>query len=185
MGEALHLLKRSQAVGESGIEALSGEGEGGVQELDNNIVGADATIKAWRFMQVTILLLASVMPFHCPSCTLACSLSASASGLEAPPCLQFCPEWVSLATCQLLSIVQSPSTCVKQNIVELGPGETKLQAAANGAGSDALEACLGTQAVLAVGCKQVNATKHRECFPDLVYHGWNPHAGPCFHSPLQ
>lgn len=55
LGEALHLLKRSQAVGESGIEALSGEGEGGVQELDNNIVGADATIKAWRFMQVGVL----------------------------------------------------------------------------------------------------------------------------------
>lgn len=54
LGEALHLLKRSQAVGESGIEALSGEGEGGVQELDNNIVGADATIKAWRFMQVSV-----------------------------------------------------------------------------------------------------------------------------------
>ena len=54
LGEALHLLKRSQAVGESGIEALNGEG--GVQELENNIVGADATIKAWRFMQVSVLL---------------------------------------------------------------------------------------------------------------------------------
>ena len=53
LGEALHLLKRSQAVGESGIEALNGEG--GVQELENNIVGADATIKAWRFMQVNNL----------------------------------------------------------------------------------------------------------------------------------
>ncbi|KAL0039084.1 hypothetical protein WJX77_007371 [Trebouxia sp. C0004] len=49
LSEALHLLQRSQAVGESGIEALNGEE--GVQELDNNIVGADATIKAWRFMQ--------------------------------------------------------------------------------------------------------------------------------------
>lgn len=54
MGEALHLLKRSQAVGESGIEALNGEG--GVQQLENNIVGADATIKAWRFMQVSMPL---------------------------------------------------------------------------------------------------------------------------------
>lgn len=53
LGEALHLLKRSQAVGESGIEALNGEG--GVQELEN-IIGADATIKAWRFMQVSVLL---------------------------------------------------------------------------------------------------------------------------------
>lgn len=53
LGEALHLLKRSQAVGESGIEALNGEG--GVQELENNIVGADATIKAWRFMQVSLV----------------------------------------------------------------------------------------------------------------------------------
>lgn len=52
LGEALHLLKRSQAVGEDGIEALHGEGEGGVQELDSTIVGADATIKVWRFMQV-------------------------------------------------------------------------------------------------------------------------------------
>lgn len=52
LSEALHLLQRSQAVGESGIEALNGEE--GVQELDNTIVGADATIKAWRFMQVTI-----------------------------------------------------------------------------------------------------------------------------------
>ena len=50
LAEALHLLQRSQAVGESGIEALNGEG--GVQEIDNTIVGADATIKAWRFMQV-------------------------------------------------------------------------------------------------------------------------------------
>lgn len=50
LSEALHLLQRSQAVGESGIEALHAEGE--VQELDNTIVGADATIKAWRFMQV-------------------------------------------------------------------------------------------------------------------------------------
>ena len=50
LAEALHLLQRSQAVGESGIEALHAEGE--VQELDNTIVGADATIKAWRFMQV-------------------------------------------------------------------------------------------------------------------------------------
>ncbi|KAL0047258.1 hypothetical protein WJX82_010979 [Trebouxia sp. C0006] len=49
LSEALHLLQRSQAVGESGIEALNGEE--GVQELDNTIVGADATIKAWRFMQ--------------------------------------------------------------------------------------------------------------------------------------
>ena len=56
LGEALHLLKRSQAVGESGIEALNGEGEGegGLQELENNIVGADATIKAWRLMQVRV-----------------------------------------------------------------------------------------------------------------------------------
>ena len=56
LGEALHLLKRSQAVGEDGIEALHGEGEaeGGVQELDTTIVGADATIKAWRFMQVRL-----------------------------------------------------------------------------------------------------------------------------------
>ena len=54
LGEALHLLKRSQAVGESGIEALNGEG--GVQQLENNIVGADATIKAWRFMQVSMPL---------------------------------------------------------------------------------------------------------------------------------
>ncbi len=51
LAEALHLLQRSRAVGESGIEALNGEEEG-VQELDNNIAGADATIKAWRFMQV-------------------------------------------------------------------------------------------------------------------------------------
>ena len=50
LAEALHLLQRSQAVGESGIEALNGED--GVQEIDNTIVGADATIKAWRFMQV-------------------------------------------------------------------------------------------------------------------------------------
>ena len=52
LSEALHLLQRSQAVGESGIEALNGEE--GVQELDNTIVGADATIKAWRFMQVRV-----------------------------------------------------------------------------------------------------------------------------------
>ncbi len=52
LSEALHLLQRSQAVGESGIEALNGEE--GVQELDNTIVGADATIKAWRFMQVRL-----------------------------------------------------------------------------------------------------------------------------------
>ena len=51
LADALHLLQRSQAVGESGIEAL--HGEEGFQELENNIVGADATIKAWRFMQVT------------------------------------------------------------------------------------------------------------------------------------
>lgn len=50
LSEALHLLQRSQAVGESGIEALHAEGE--VHELDNTILGADATIKAWRFMQV-------------------------------------------------------------------------------------------------------------------------------------
>ncbi|KAA6428442.1 MAG: hypothetical protein FRX49_01318, partial [Trebouxia sp. A1-2] len=36
LSEALHLLQRSQAVGESGIEALNGEE--GVQELDNTIV---------------------------------------------------------------------------------------------------------------------------------------------------
>ena len=52
LAEALHSLQRSQAVGESGIEALHTEGE--VQELDNTIVGADATIKAWRFMQVKL-----------------------------------------------------------------------------------------------------------------------------------
>ena len=50
LAEALHLLQRSQAVGESGIDSLNNEG--GVQEIDNTIVGADATIKAWRFMQV-------------------------------------------------------------------------------------------------------------------------------------
>ena len=52
LAESLHSLQRSQAVGESGIEAL--HAEGGVQELDNTIVGADATIKAWRFMQVKL-----------------------------------------------------------------------------------------------------------------------------------
>ena len=53
LAEALHNLQRSQAVGESGIEALHAEGD--VHELDNTIVGADATIKAWRFMQVCCL----------------------------------------------------------------------------------------------------------------------------------
>ena len=53
LAEALHTLQRSQAVGESGIEALHAEGD--VHELDNTIVGADATIKAWRFMQVCCL----------------------------------------------------------------------------------------------------------------------------------
>ena len=55
LAEALHLLQRSQAVGESGIEALNGEE--GVQEMNNTIVGADATIKAWRFMQVSITVM--------------------------------------------------------------------------------------------------------------------------------
>lgn len=50
------MLQRSQAVGESGIEALNGEE--GVQEMNNTIVGADATIKAWRFMQVSITVMA-------------------------------------------------------------------------------------------------------------------------------
>ena len=60
LAEALHLLQRSQAVGESGIEALHAEGE--VQELDNTIVGADATIKAWRFMQVGLNHLLPLRP---------------------------------------------------------------------------------------------------------------------------
>ena len=77
LGEALHLLKRSQAVGESGIEALNGEGEGGVQELENNIVGADATIKAWRLMQVS----APLFPFR-PSKHHAVQLSLWHLGLQ-------------------------------------------------------------------------------------------------------
>lgn len=95
MGEALHLLKRSQAVGESGIEALNGEGEGGVQELENNIVGADATIKAWRFMQVTMLLLDSVMPFTCHLTPCLAAHTSFCFRAGASSCLQLSPTWVS------------------------------------------------------------------------------------------
>ena len=70
LADALHLLQRSQAVGESGIEAL--HGEEGFQELENNIVGADATIKAWRLMQVTL-----------NGCSLVCSLNGSGAQLQS------------------------------------------------------------------------------------------------------
>ena len=99
LSEALHLLQRSQAVGESGIEALNGEE--GVQELDNTIVGADATIKAWRFMQVTIAAVAaSLQGSFCisgrPGLTIAAESSHSAAFLlcwqliVTQSCCSFC-----------------------------------------------------------------------------------------------
>ncbi len=79
LSEALHLLQRSQAVGESGIEALNGEE--GVQELDNTIVGADATIKAWRFMQVRVA--ASLQVSFCTSGGPAFTIAAVSSHTAA------------------------------------------------------------------------------------------------------